>query len=298
MLFSSPATKVCCFRKSIFIEKVETGDPNQTMLTCLAPTLLALLFVGLVPTRGQEQAASTSPPEPPPIATDRPAVTNSSIVVPAGSLQAENGFLATNTQGQNIADGSETLVRFGILQRTELRLYVPDYYYNLSGSGVGSGFGDLALGFKEQFGPLPGRFDVSAAVFVSFPTGANRVSSGGYDPGLQVAWSRALSSKWTAAGMLSLYGPTEEHSHNLTGEATFLMDRQLTGPWDAFVEYVGDFPERGGTRQLIHFGSALKLGKRQQQQLDFHFGVGLTPAAVNHFIGVGYSFRFNAFHRE
>jgi hypothetical protein len=32
--------------------------------------------------------------------------------------------------------------------------------------------------------------------------------------------------------------------------------------------------------------------------LDFHVGVGLTSAAVNHFIGVGYSFRFQAFHRE
>ena len=83
--------------------------------------------------------------------------------------------------------------------------------------------------------------------------------------------------------MLSLYGPTQNHSHNLTGESTILLDRQLTVPWDAFVEYVGDFPERGGTRQFVQFGTALKLRKRQQQQLDFHVGVGLTSAAVNHF---------------
>ena len=31
---------------------------------------------------------------PPPIATDRPAVTDSSVVVPLGSLQVENGFAA------------------------------------------------------------------------------------------------------------------------------------------------------------------------------------------------------------
>jgi hypothetical protein len=72
----------------------------------------------------------------------------------------------------------------------------------------------------------------------------------------------------------------------------------LTVPWDAFVEYVGDFPERGGTRQLVQFGTAWKLGKRQQQQLDFHVSVGLTSAAVSHFMGVGYSFRFRAFHRD
>jgi hypothetical protein len=272
------------------------GNVHWPMLTRISTMLLVFVFVGLRLIYGQEPPADNNTLAP--FATDRPAVANSSIVVPVGSLQAENGFLVTNNQGQNIADGSETLVRFGILARTELRFTAPDYYYNLNGSGIGTGFGDLALGVKEQLGPLPGKFDVSVTAFVSFPTGASGVSSGGYDPGLQVAWSRPLPSKWTAAGMLSLYGPTQNHSHNLTGESTILLDRQLTAPWDAFVEYVGDFPERGGTRQFIQFGTALKLGKRQQRQLDFHVGVGLTSAAVNHFIGVGYSFRFQAFHRE
>ena len=171
--------------------------------------------------------------------------------VPAGSLQAEDGFLVTNLRAQNTADGSETLVRVGIPARTEFRFTAPDYYYNLSGSGIGTGFGDLALGVKEQLGPLPDKFEVSVTAFVSFPTGVSGVSSGGYDPGLQVAWSRPLSSKWTTAGMLSLYGPTQDHSHNLTGESTLLLDWQLTALWDAFVEYVGDFPERGGKRQFV-----------------------------------------------
>jgi len=153
----------------------------------------------------------------------------------------------------------------------------------------------LAIGVKQQLGPTPGGFDVSATLFLSFPTGADGVSSGEYDGGLQVAWSRGLSAKWTAAGMLSMYWPTQGRARNLTGESTILLDRQLTGPWDAFVEYAGDFPERGGSRHLLHIGTALKIAK--QQQLDFHFGVGLSPASVDHFIGIGYSFRFQAFHR-
>jgi hypothetical protein len=59
---------------------------------------------------------------------------------------------------------------------------VPDYFHNLSAAG-GSGFGDFAFGVKEQLGPTRGGFDVSAIVFLSFPIGANGVSSGGYDPG-------------------------------------------------------------------------------------------------------------------
>lgn len=52
----------------------------------------------------------------------------------------------------------------------------------------------------------------------------------------------------------------------------------------------GDFPEVGGPGHLLHFGTALKLAK--QHQIDFHVGVGLSSAAVDHLIGVGYSFRF------
>ena len=90
--------------------------------------------------------------------------------------------------------------------------------------------------------------------------------------------------------MLSVYWPTQQDRLNVTGETTFLIDRQLTKPWDAFVEYAGDFPERGGPRHLLHFGTAFKPTPRQQ--LDLHLGVGLSSTAVDHFIGVGYSFRF------
>jgi len=251
------------------------------------PAILAFILACLAPLHGQDQAPSGNTPAP--IVTDRPTFTNSSIVVPSGSFQAENGFLETDRQGQDIVDAPETLLRFGVAAKTELRFTAPDYYYGLNGSG--SGFGDLAVGVKQQLGPTPGGFDVSATLFLSLPTGAVGVSSGGYDPGLQVAWSHGLSSKWTAAGMLSLYAPTEGASRDVTGESTFLLDRLMAPPWDVILEYAGDFPERGGTRQLLHIATELRIGKQQQQQLDFHYGVGLSSAAVDHFVGVGYSFR-------
>jgi Putative MetA-pathway of phenol degradation len=191
-----------------------------------------------------------------------------------------------------VVDGPESLVRLGIAKKTELRFTVPDYFHNLNtGWGSGSGIGDCVVGVKQQLGPL-GKFDVSVVGFLSVPIGANTVSSGGYDPGLQVPWSRALSANWTAAGMSSLYWPTQGPTRNLTGEFTFLLDRPLAKPWDAFVEYAGDFPEAGGPRHLLHLGTALKI--MRQQQIDFHVGVGLSSAAVDHFVGIGCSFRLRA----
>lgn len=224
-----------------------------------------------------------------PISTDRPSVTDSSIVVPAGALQFENGLTETSFQGQNTFDVPETLLRIGVSDKTELRLSAPDYF---SGTGL-SGFGDFAIGFKQQIGPTHG-FDLSVVAALSFPTGAGAISSHGYDPYIQVPWSRGLSKNWTAGGMFSVYSPSEAGRRNVTGESTFLIDRQLSSKWDAFAEYAGDFPEYGGVRHVAHFGTSYKLAAREQ--IDFHFGVGLSPSAPDHFVGVGYSFRFQAFH--
>jgi Putative MetA-pathway of phenol degradation len=251
----------------------------------LRPILAACMVIVTVPriASGSDAAAA-------PIATDRPAVTDSSVVVPPGSFQDENGFSETVSQGQRTYDGSETLLRFGVASKTELRLTAPDYFGEAG--MMMSGFGDLAIGVKQQLGPTPGGFDVSLVVSLSLPTGAKAISSHGYDPSLQLPWSRALSPNWTVAGMLSVYWPTVEGRQNVKGETTFLIDRQLTKRWDTFVEYAGDFPEEGGPSHLVHFGTAYK--PTPHQQLDLHVGVGLGSAAVDHFIGVGYSFRLQA----
>ncbi len=208
--------------------------------------------------RAQSPTDQNQPASDEPISTDRPAIAESSVVVPNGSFQAESGFLVTSGQGQRTFDAPETSLRFGVASNTELRLSAPDYYRDLpSGTGAASGFGDLTIGMKQQLGPAAG-FDVSIIVFLSLPTGAAAISSHGYDPGLQLPWSRKLSDNWSAAGQFALYWPTTQvDTRDLTGESTFLLDRQLTKPMDGFIEYAGDFPQRGGPRHLLHFGAGI-----------------------------------------
>ena len=233
------------------------------------------------------------------ISTDRPQVTASSIVVPCGSLQFENGFAVTGNGGQQTTDFPETAVRFGIARKTELRFGVPNYFHNFdTGSGFTNGLGDLSLGFKQQLGPTPGKFDISLIPSVSFPTGADLISSHGYDPTVQLPWSRGLSKNWTVAGMFSVMWPTQDGQHdgrhNATGQASMYFDRQLTAPWDAWAEYSGAFPQRGGPQHLIDFGSSYKLSPHQQ--LDFHASFGLSAATPDYSIGLGYSFRLQVIH--
>jgi hypothetical protein len=250
---------------------------------------LPWILVGTASLHGQDQPA-------PVITTDRPAITDSSIVVPRGDLVLENGFAETASQGQRSFDSPETLARFGLTSKTELRFNPPDYFNNFNtGTGFGSGLGDLSLGVKQQLVVTSAGFDGALIVTLSFPTGANAVSSHGYDPQTLLPWSHPISTNWTAAGMLALFWPTQGTARNLTGQVSFLLDRQITSRWDTFTEYAGDFPQRGGPQHLLHIGTAFKVTRNQQ--LDFHVGFGLSSAAVDHFIGFGYSFQVQAIRR-
>ena len=124
---------------------------------------------------------------------------------------------------------------------------VPDYYWNyVKGAAEATGLGDMSLGFKQQLGPTKGKFDVSLVPSVSFPTGANAISSHGYDPMVQLPWSRGLSKNWTVAGMFSVAWPTQAAlnggtKRNVTGQGSVYFDRQLTSPWDAWVDTPAHF---------------------------------------------------------
>ena len=230
-----------------------------------------------------------------PISTDRPTVTNASTTVPCRTLQFENGLGETSTGGQTGWDLPETAVRFGATTRTELRFTAPDYFWNTQvGNTFATGAGDMALGVKQQLGPVRG-FDVSAVATLSLPTGAGTVSSHGYDTTLQLPWSHKLPQNWTGEGMFTVAWPTQNGQHNVTGQATFVIDRQLTHALDGFAEYAGTFPGHGGPQHIADFGGTYKL--TNNQQLDARGGLGFSSAAPAFFAGVGYSFRFNLYRR-
>lgn len=181
-------------------------------------------------------------------------------------------------------------MRLGLSTRTEFRFVIPNYLGGVTGTNP-VGFGDVALGMKQQIGPLPGDVDLSVILAVSLPTGARQVSSHGYDPFVKFPWSKELRSGWSIGGMQSLFWNTDEHRRNGDREPTFYLEKEITQPWDAFVEFAGDFSQRGGPREIAHFGTAYRITLKQQ--IDFHFGFGVSNRAPRRFFAVGYSFRID-----
>jgi hypothetical protein len=212
------------------------------------------------------------------IVTDRPDITESAIVVPTASLQAENGATWTGGRHATGLNICQSLLRLGVGQDTELRLALP------------SRFEGFSLGLKRQFGPVRG-FDVSLIVAVSLPVGSTAQYSHRVDPFLKIPWSREVGHGWSIGGMQSVFWLTEDGRRNLTWEPTFVLEREVSRSAYAFAEYGGEYPQRGGSMQTAHFGAAYKIGSNNQ--VDFHFGFGLSRVTPDRFFAVGYSFRID-----
>jgi hypothetical protein len=102
---------------------------NCSYLLCCA-----LLLATLMTCPTEAVAVDHCPTSADEIATDRPDVTNSSLVVPFGSLQAENGIDWTVKHASNVFDGTNTRVRLGIAHCTEFLVDIPTYFLSLNGS--------------------------------------------------------------------------------------------------------------------------------------------------------------------
>lgn len=186
-----------------------------------------------VPAVAQTDCAPTSDA----IVTDRPDVTNSSIVVPPESLQIENGVNLTARDDARLLDGTNTRVRLGAAPCLELLADLPDAVFRLRGGGSG-GVSNLTPAIKWQLGPLPG--------------------GGG----------------WGTSGMVTIFFmPAQESKH--TEEGTFVLEREVGEHADLFVEYVGDFPDQGGPSHAFNSGGAYRLTPRQQ--IDFHLEFRAQP---------------------
>src|SRR5216683_4129260 len=94
----------------------------------------ALLLTTLLNSSTRAGAADFCPTSPDEIATDRPDVTNSSLVVPYGSAQAENGVDWSVRHSSNVLDGTNTRIRFGVARCSEFLIDVPSYFLSINGS--------------------------------------------------------------------------------------------------------------------------------------------------------------------
>jgi hypothetical protein len=262
---------------------LNSSDTQLSFLLCWI-LLLSVLAGGPRLARGADGCPTTADA----IATDRPDITNSSLVIPLGSLQLENGVDWTVRHESNALDGSNTRLRLGIAYCTEFLIDIPNYFGSINGPQP-SGFSDVVASFKRQL-PAPFGFELSATAGVGLPSGSSKISGPGYQPYIQFPWSHSIADGWSVEGMFTFSWFPSESVRNPTFEPTLSLEREV-GPFaDMFVEYVGDY-DHERPAQLLDSGGAWRFTKTQQ--LDFHVGFGLNSSTVDHYFGIGYSLRLD-----
>jgi hypothetical protein len=247
-------------------------------------------FLGVAVSLGASTAAAQECTQPDhPIETDRPDATNSSIVVPVGSLQNENGINIGRRDGAEIFDGTNSRLRLGVGPCVELLIDMPNYVGTLRGGGA-SGFSDVAPAVKWQVSPIPGKFDFSITVGTALPTGANVIAGPGVQPYMQFPWSVDLGKGWAITGMETNFF-TLSSTSTFANESTFVIEKEITERSFIFVEYVGHYPLNGGAGHLFNSGGGYRI--TSDQQVDFHVAFGLNHNAPTYTFGIGYSFRLD-----
>jgi hypothetical protein len=251
------------------------------------PWLLGALVACSGAPAAAAQGCPTSKDE---IATDRPDVTNSSLVVPTGSFQSENGINVSGRNGATVFDGTNSRLRLGVAPCLELLVDVPNYFAVLRGEDS-SGTTDVIPAIKWQISPIPGKIDLSAVVGAGLPTGTPSIGGRGVQPYLQFPWSFELGGGWAINGMDTAFFFPSEPVNKLTIETTVSFEKKVGEHADVFIEYVGDYPEHGPSPIFLNSGGAYRLTKTEQ--LDFHVAVGLDKSAHEYIFGLGYSFRLD-----
>jgi hypothetical protein len=252
------------------------------------------LLVAAVMLLSPDARADSCPTPSEEIVTDRPDVTNSSIVVPMGSFQSENGINLSSQNGGRTVDGTNSRWRLGIAPCLEVLVDLPTYFTNVKLPGS-SGFSDVAPAVKWQISPVPGKVDLSMTVGVFVPTGALDIAGRGAQPYLQFPWSWELRDGWGLSGMFTeFFRPIDLTTKRIT-ETTFVIEKKLTDKTSVFTEYVGDYPEGTSPSQLLNSGVLYHL--TPMQQLDFHFAIGLNRNSSSYIFGLGYSVRFDKLFR-
>jgi len=190
----------------------------------LAAALLAFLAATGAPRATQAGECPTSESA---IATDRPDVTNSSLVVPLGSLQSENGINTTGRGSEKTFDGSNSRLRLGVASCLEILVDLPNFTDGLKGN-AGSGFSNVVPAVKWQLSSLPEKWNLSVTAGAGLPTGASKVVGPGIQPYLQFPWSHELGDGWGTSGMVTTFFFPSDPTNRLTTEATFALEKKIT----------------------------------------------------------------------
>jgi hypothetical protein len=221
--------------------------------------LAALIGLSFSVLGASAASADQCPQKESPIRTDRPDVTNSSVVVPQGSFQSENGINFSQRDGDHEFDGTNSRLRWGIAPCLEVLVDLPTYFAAVSGP-LNSGFTNVIPAIKWQISPVPGKIDLSATL--GGRTADRQQGHRGSGSAALRAISVVVGIGWRLGHQRNVneFHCTRGPDQQASTETTFVLEREFAERAFLFVEYVGYYHVHGGPSYLFNSGSEIYRG--------------------------------------
>lgn len=226
------------------------------------------------------------------LTSDRPHISEATSTVGLGRIQLETGYtLARDSAGGDRFRSysyPEPLLRIGVL-REWLEFRIATNYLNQvesdSNSAIRSrGFDDMYLGAKvalvKQSGVLP---DLTIFPQMRVPTGASSLTGGRVLPGVNIAYSWALSRRVELECNTVFSSKVEDQKGYADVLQTANFEFDLGPRCIYFTEFYCFQPmsTRPNLETQAYFHTGTQYFLRPELQLDVHAAVGLNAAADN-----------------
>lgn len=235
----------------------------------------------------------------PNLVTDRPDQTESSVTVPKGWLQIETGALLEGDSPENEVDITNTafnttLLRYGLFEKTELRLGGEFLSQKIAvydrESGI-TGLAPLVIGFKtqlcEEIGMIP---ELAFLGHLTLPNIGKKDFQAEYlTPDFRIAGTKTLSERFSAA--FNLGGEWDGIVPNTNIFYSFVIGMGINDKIASFAEIYGYVIEEAGPDH--RFDTGITYLVNDSFQLDMSGGFGINDKAPDYFISGGLSYRFH-----
>ena len=236
-----------------------------------------------------------------PLSADRPDATESPYTVDAGAVQVELSFVEYAFQNESGGTRRSWSVapinlKVGLTNSVDVQLLL-NPYERQEGAGEAEvdGFGDTGIRVKiNLFGNDEGDMALALLPFVSFPTGADGVTSDAVEGGIAVPFAMALPAEFSLGAQIQFeFVEGEDGGRETVFSHTAVIGHDLVGDLAGYIEYIGEVTLDGDDDYSPSLSAGLTYGISPNAQLDFGIVVGLdNPETDDARIFSGLTLRF------
>ena len=265
-------------------------------MTASRTVVLATAWLAFASVAGAQDLGSTAPAA---LVADRPGFADSTGIVGRGVVQFEAGFFygrdGDGADQVGVLAVPNTLIRFGVGQRLELRLLTDGVVSSRADGARSTGFADLEVGAKVQVLQQDAAgIDLVIIPSISLPTGSSDVTAGANNATVKFTWARSLGAGVGLNGTYNVTSVPDDDGRFIRQAVSAALGHDVGGGWTGFAEVYGLLPVERSSGAGWSWDAGVSRLIGANLQIDAEGGRALNADAPDWFVSFGVVIRGHA----